>query len=154
MTDESDYRVVVKYLSLASFIKGRYYFMVEEETKCKIKKEKLVNEFNKINANSNLNEIQKYITKMMEANGFNNTPLELFCYLAEEVGELAKEIRKTEKNMDMDIKKEYESCLKDEIADVFIYLLAICNSYNINLLEAFKGKERINLDRIWESKES
>lgn len=50
--------------------------------------------------------------------------------------------------------KEYKPCLKYEIADVFIYLLAICNSYNIALLEAFKGKERINLDRIWESKES
>ncbi len=56
--------------------------------------------------------------------------------------------------MDMDIKKEYESCLKYEIADIFIYLLAICNSYNIDLLEAFKGKEKINLDRIWGSKES
>lgn len=30
-----------------------------------MKKEKLINEFNKINSNSNLNEIQKYITKMM-----------------------------------------------------------------------------------------
>lgn len=51
----------------------------------------------------------------------------------------------------MDIKKEYESCLKHEVVDVFIYLLAICNSYNINLLEAFKDKdkEKINLDRIW-----
>lgn len=112
-------------------------------------KVRLVNEFNKINSNSNLDEIQKYITKMMKANGFNNTPLELFCYLTEEVGELAKEIRKREKNMDMDIKKEYDSCLKYEIADVFIYLLAICDSYNINLLEAFKDKEKINLDRIW-----
>ena len=114
-----------------------------------MKKEKLVNEFNKLNDGSNLSEIQKYITKMMEVNSFNNTPLELFCYLTEEVGELAKEIRKTEKNMEMDIKKEYESCLKHEIADVFIYLLAICNSYNIDLLEAFKDKEKINLDRVW-----
>lgn len=116
----------------------------------KRKKEELVNELNKINSDSNLNDIQKYITKMMKVNGFNNTPLELFCYLTEEVGELAKEIRKTEKNMDMDVKKEYNSCLKDEIADVFIYLLAICDSYNINILEAFKDKEKINLDRIWE----
>ena len=114
-----------------------------------MKKEKLVNEFNKINANSTLTEIQKDITKMTQVNGFNNTPLELFCYLTEEVGELAKEIRKTEKNMDMDIKKNYESCLKHEIADVFIYLLAICNSYNIDLLDAFKDKEKINLDRVW-----
>ncbi len=114
-----------------------------------MKKEQLEKELNKLNENSNLSDIQKYITTMMKVNNFNNTPLELFCYLTEEVGELAKEIRKTEKNMDMDLKKEYTSSLNDEIADVFIYLLAICNSYNINLLEALKSKERINLDRIW-----
>lgn len=115
-----------------------------------MKKEQLINEFNKLNNNSNLGDIQKYITAMMESNNFNNTPLELFCYLTEEIGELAKEIRKTEKNMEMDIKKEYDSCLEHEIADVFIYLLAICDSYNIDLLKAFKSKEKINLDRIWE----
>ncbi len=114
-----------------------------------MKKEQLEKELNKLNENSNLNDIQEYISIMMKINNFNNTPLELFCYLTEEVGELAKEIRKAEKNMDMDLKKEYTSSLNDEIADVFIYLLAICNSYNINLLEALKSKERINLDRIW-----
>lgn len=51
--------------------------------------------------------------------------------------------------MDIDSGKKYDSCLKHEIADVFIYLLAICNLYNIDLLEAFKEKETINLDRIW-----
>lgn len=110
------------------------------------KKTKLVNEFNKTNANSNLSEVRGYITKMMQANDFNNTPLELICYLT-----ISKRNQKNRKNVDMDIKKEYESCLKHEVADVFIYLLAICNSYNINLLEAFKDKdkEKINLDRIW-----
>lgn len=110
--------------------------------------EKRVNEFNKINAGNNLNEIQEYIIKIRQVNGFNNMSLELFFYLTEKVGELAKEIRKIEKNMDMDLKKKYESCLKHEIADVFICLLAICNSYNIDLLEAFKDKEKINLDRV------
>ena len=116
----------------------------------KMKKELLVNEFNKINANSNLNEIQKYITKMMEVNGFNNTPLELLCYLTEEVGELAKEIRKNESNMEMDINKKYSSNIKDELADVFIYVLTIADKYNIDLLDALKRKETINLERTWE----
>ena len=115
-----------------------------------MKKELLVNEFNKINANSNLNEIQKYITKMMEENGFNNTPLELLCYLTEEVGELAKEIRKNESNMEMDINKKYSSNIKDELADVFIYVLTIADKYNIDLLDALKRKETINLERTWE----
>lgn len=114
-----------------------------------MKKEQLITEFNKLNNNSNLGDIQRYITNMMVTNNFNNSPLELFCYLTEEIGELAKEIRKTEKNMDMDLRKEYDSCLEYEVADVFIYLLAICNSYNIDLLKAFKNKEKINLDRIW-----
>lgn len=114
-----------------------------------MKKELLINEFNKLDDNSNLADIQKYISVMMEANNFNNTSLELLCYLTEEIGELAKEIRKKEQNMDMDIKKEYDSCLEHEIADVFIYLLAICNLYNIDLLKAFKVKEKINLNRIW-----
>ena len=115
-----------------------------------MKKELLVNEFNKINANSNLNEIQKYITKMMEVNGFNNTPLELLWYLTKEVGELAKEIRKNESNMEMDINKKYSSNIKDELADVFIYVLTIADKYNIDLLDALKRKETINLERTWE----
>ena len=115
-----------------------------------MKKELLVNELNKINAKSNLNAIQKYITKMMEVNGFNNTPLELLCYLTEEVGELAKEIRKNESNMEMDINKKYSSNIKDELADVFIYVLTIADKYNIDLLDALKRKETINLERTWE----
>ncbi len=114
-----------------------------------MKKEELADELSRINVNSNLSEIQQYITQMMKINGFHNTPLELFCYFTEEVGELAKEIRKKEKNMDMDKQREYTSCLEHEIADVFIYLLALCNSYHIDWLSAFKEKEMINLNRVW-----
>ncbi len=114
-----------------------------------MKKQLLIKELDKVNIDSNLKDIQKYISKMMNINGFHNTSLELLCYLVEEVGELAKEIRKKEENMDMDTGKKYNSCLSHEIADVFIYLLAICNSYDIDLLDAFKEKELINLDRIW-----
>ena len=113
-------------------------------------KEQLKNTFNKLNNSSNLNDIQNYITEMMKVNNFNNTPLELFCYLTEELGELAKEIRKCEKNMDMDLNKTYNSCLEHELADCFIYLLAICNQYNIDLFKAFQNKEKINLERDWQ----
>ena len=65
-----------------------------------MKKEILISELGKINIDSNLNDIQKYISKMMDVNDFHNTSLELLCYLVEEVGELAKEIRKKEENMD------------------------------------------------------
>lgn len=112
------------------------------------KKEQLVLEWNKLKKDSNLKEIQEYITKMMDANGFRNSSLELLCYLVEEIGELAKEIRKKEQNMEIDIKKDNHSSLKFEIADVFIYLLALCNTCNVDLFEALKEKEKINLDRM------
>ena len=51
--------------------------------------------------------------------------------------------------MVMDSHKEYFSSLNDEIADVFIYLLAICNYYQIDLLNALKDKEKMNLERFW-----
>ena len=86
----------------------------------------------------------------VERKNYNNTPLELLCYLIEEVGELAKEIRKNESNMEMDINKKYSSNIKDELADVFIYVLTIADKYNIDLLDALKRKETINLERTWE----
>lgn len=43
-----------------------------------MKKAKLINEFNKLDSNSNLMEIQNYIAKMMKVNNFNNTPLDCF----------------------------------------------------------------------------
>lgn len=113
-------------------------------------KETLLKCLNNLNKNSNLSELQDYIEKMMNINEFNNTPLELFCYLTEEVGELAKEIRKSEANMDMDNHKKYDSSLSDELADVFIYILALVNSYNIDLFDALKNKEIKNIEREWE----
>ena len=110
-----------------------------------MRKDKIREELNKLNETSNMSDIQNYIKCMLKENNYNNTPLELLCYLTEEVGELAKEIRKNESNMEMDINKKYNSNIKDELADVFIYVLAICNSYNIDLLKAFKSKEKINM---------
>ena len=52
--------------------------------------------------------------------------------------------------MEMDINKKYSSNIKDELADVFIYVLTIADKYNIDLLDALKRKETINLERTWE----
>ena len=70
-------------------------------------KDKIKEELNKLNEASNMSDIQNYIKCMLRENNYNNTPLELLCYLIEEVGELAKEIRKNESNMEMDTNKEY-----------------------------------------------
>lgn len=115
-----------------------------------MRKDKIREELNKLNETSNMSDIQNYIKCMLKENNYNNTPLELLCYLTEEVGELAKEIRKHESNMEMDINKKYSSNIKDELADVFIYVLTIADKYNIDLLDALKRKETINLERTWE----
>jgi NTP pyrophosphatase (non-canonical NTP hydrolase) len=65
----------------------------------------------------------------------------------EECGEMPKAARKLE-NMHTD-KNSKEHDLGLEIADVFIYLLDICNRYNIDLEKAFRDKEKINKQRTW-----
>ena len=71
-------------------------------------------------------------------------------FLTEEMGELAKEVRKLRKyKIDIKKKENKELDLEGEIADIFIYLLSMCRVTNINLLEAFKNKEEKNCKREW-----
>lgn len=100
---------------------------------------------------SSLNEIQSYIKKVMEVRGFNKEKSsDKILLLVEEVGELAKAIRKNEKKLGIDKTKEYNySSVESEIADVFIVLLSICDILNIDLLKVFLDKEEENIKRIW-----
>lgn len=71
-------------------------------------------------------------------------------FLTEEMGELAKEVRKSTKHkIDINKKENKEIDIEGEIADVFIYILSMCRVMNINLLEAFKEKEEKNCKREW-----
>ena len=105
----------------------------------------------KLSNKSSINEIQNYIKKIMEIRGFNQEkPSDKILLLVEEVGELAKAIRKNERKIGIDKTKEYNySSIESEIADVFIVLLSICDVLNINLFRAFLEKEKENIQRIW-----
>ena len=105
----------------------------------------------KLSNQSSINEIQSYIKKVMEVRGFNKEKSsDKILLLVEEVGELAKAIRKNENNLGIDKTKEYNySSIESEIADVFIVLLSICDILNIDLLKAFFYKEEENIKRIW-----
>ena len=105
----------------------------------------------KLSNESSINEIQSYIKKVMEIRGFNKEKSsDKILLLVEEVGELAKAIRKNENNLGIDKTKEYNySSIESEIADVFIVLLSICDILNIDLLKAFLDKEEENIQRIW-----
>lgn len=107
--------------------------------------------YNKLNKNIELDKIQNYIKSVIEIRGFGNYSIEQeVLLLTEEVGELAKAIRKEKTNMNIDKSKiqNYDT-VESEIADIFIVLNSICNMLNINLFNAFYQKERINIERTW-----
>ena len=86
---------------------------------------------------------------MVKERGFDKESIsEIFMLFLEECGEMAKAARKTQ-NIKSD-KNSEQFHLNHEIADVFIYLLDICNHYNIDLEKSFRDKEEINKKRFWE----
>lgn len=103
------------------------------------------------NENTTLKELQKYVNEMKEIRGFSKeTPQDVMLFLTEEIGELAKEVRKQRKfKMDVNKMENMQLDLEGEIADVFIYILSMCRVMNIDLLEAFKNKEERNCKREW-----
>ena len=105
----------------------------------------------KLSDKSSINEIQSYIKKVMEVRGFNKEKSsDKILLLVEEVGELAKAIRKNESKLGIDKTKEYNySSVESEIADVFIVLLSICDILNMDLLKVFLEKEEENIKRTW-----
>jgi len=86
---------------------------------------------------------------MIKERGFEKvTVAELFMLLMEECGELAKAARNIQK---LKIDKTSEQFkVGNEVADVFIFLLDICNRLEIDLEKSFREKEEINKKRIWE----
>lgn len=85
---------------------------------------------------------------MVHERGFEKeTAPELFMLLMEECGELAKAARKT---TSIKTDAQSESFHVDlEAADVFSYLLTICNYFDIDLEQAFREKESLNEKRVW-----
>ena len=105
----------------------------------------------KLSNKSSINEIQSYIKVIMEIRGFNKEKTsDKILLLIEEVGELAKAIRKNENKLGIDKTKECNySSVESEVADVFIVLLSICDILNIDLFKVFLDKEEENIKRTW-----
>lgn len=109
----------------------------------------LKKELDKLSKESSVQDIQKYIKDMIEVRGFRNSLLERMCLLTEEIGELAKEVRKTDNNIALDISKDYSSNLENEITDVFICLMGMCELIDMDIVQGLKNKEEINFKREW-----
>ena len=99
--------------------------------------------------NPTLHDFQDYVADLVKERGFEKENVsELFMLFLEECGEMAKAARKAQK-MRTD-KNSEQFHLDHEAADVFIYLLDICNHFGVNLEKAFREKEEINKKRTWE----
>lgn len=98
-----------------------------------------------------LADFQRYVAEMVKERGFaKGTVPEVFMLFLEECGELAKAARKfTSAKMDLTDAREHR--LDHEAADVFIYMLDICNKFGIDLEKAFREKEAHNATRQWDT---
>lgn len=95
-----------------------------------------------------LKDFQQYVDLMVKERGFDKESIEeIFMLFTEECGEVAKAIRKR-RNIHSDEASKHHK-LEEEVADVFIYLLDICNYFDIDLEKAFREKEDINKRRTW-----
>ena len=104
-----------------------------------------------IKKNPTLKDFQAYILEMVAERGFTDTTVpELFMYLLEETGKMAKAARQlTLMHCDSNSGKKE---LAHEIADVFEYILDIANRFNIDLERTFREKEKINNSCVWNKK--
>ncbi len=107
--------------------------------------------WNKLNENNTLQEVQKYIKNVIKIRGFSKQEIEkTMLLLLEEVGELAKSIRKNATDMSIDNNKaNHYDTIESEVADVFIVLCSVCNKLDIDLYKSLKDKEQENIMRIW-----
>ena len=104
-----------------------------------------------LNEKNTLNEIQNYIKEVIKIRGFAEQKVQdKMLLLLEETGELAKAIRKTIPEASVDYERiENYTDIEEEVADVFIVLVSICNRLNINLYDAIIKKEEKNIKRQW-----
>jgi NTP pyrophosphatase (non-canonical NTP hydrolase) len=93
-----------------------------------------------------LKDFQNYVRSMVEERKFSTTSAEAFQFLLEECGELAKAARQESKHLGNGVHSEIRN-IDHEAADVFIFLLDICNKFDIDLESAFRAKEEINKKR-------
>jgi NTP pyrophosphatase (non-canonical NTP hydrolase) len=101
-------------------------------------------------ARPTLGELQTYVAEVCQERGWTkDTPSEKFLLFVEEVGELAKAMRKTA-GLYQEQAKPRSMSLEEEFADVLSYLLDLANCYQVNLEAAFRAKEAVNQTRTWE----
>ncbi len=100
-------------------------------------------------ASPTLADIQAYIKAVIKHRGFDDeTVQDQFIMLTEEVGELAKALRKFHGTARI-AKDSAVGQVEHEAADVLWMLVCVCNQLGIDLEAALRSKEEINKQRVW-----
>lgn len=100
--------------------------------------------------NPTLRDLQRYMADICQERGWTkDSPSEKFVLFIEEVGELAKAMRKAA-GLYEERAKPRDVALEEEFADVLSYLLDLANCFQVDLEYAFRAKERVNQSRTWE----
>ncbi len=96
-----------------------------------------------------MTDYHDYLKEVVVERGFEKeTVSEVFTLLVEEVGELAKALRKANgQKIDMSSRQHD---IEEEAADVLFMLVDLCNRLDIDLAEAFAAKEAKNAKRTWQ----
>jgi NTP pyrophosphatase (non-canonical NTP hydrolase) len=95
-----------------------------------------------------LSDIQRYVAAMEEERGFaDRGVLDQCLLLGEEVGELFKAVRKSER---LPVgTTSIVGTVDEELADILIFVCAVANRYGIDLNTALRRKEEYNEQRVW-----
>jgi NTP pyrophosphatase (non-canonical NTP hydrolase) len=93
--------------------------------------------------------MQRYVGEVIKYRGFDKQSLQdVFIMLTEEVGELAKALRKREGSAAIAADSTVGQ-IEHEAADVFWMLVCVCNELGIDLEAAVRSKEELNKQRVW-----
>jgi NTP pyrophosphatase (non-canonical NTP hydrolase) len=104
---------------------------------------------NDISNSESLRDLQNHIWQMNIQRGFNTEDSsKKLVMLVEEVGELAKAIRKDIGLKFTDTTEQKD--IKEELADVQIVLLGLASLMKVDMLDAVRAKEKKNQLRTWE----
>lgn len=103
------------------------------------------------NGGAGISGLQEYYRRISARRNWDGeTPKDILLLITEEVGELARAIRKSE---GLHRHHDYEdSKIASELADVQLYLVHLASALNIDLSEAVTAKESINAERFNASK--
>lgn len=100
-----------------------------------------------LKTNPTLADFQKYIADTLAYRELNSSTQYCMLMLCEEVGELAKAVRKSAGGK-MDVAKP-DVHADEEAADVLWMLICVCNGLGIDLEKAFRAKQEVNKTRTW-----